>query len=134
MRSKFLPQNYDKMSNPVLWEPTSGHLLLEHLDHVVVGAGSRDLSQQTVKLGLAHEHTDVVEGSAEIVLVKLAILVDVHKLEAVLVHLQLLLGESALILTPGGRIWLNCYVTALDSASVFCENMSGRFDLATVKQ
>merc|ERR1712184_34905 len=61
----------------------TGHLLLEHLDHVVIGARSRDLSQQTVELRLAHEHTDVVEGSAEVVLVKLAILVDVHKLEAV---------------------------------------------------
>merc|ERR1712233_120026 len=87
----------------------AGHLLLEHLDHVVVGARSRDLSQQTVELGLAHEHTDVVEGSAQVVLVQLAILVDVHQLEAVLVHLQLLLGESALILTlahPGGCVVL----------------------------
>ena len=113
---------------------TSSHLLLEHLDHVVVGAGSRDLAQQAVELRLAHEDTNVVEGTTEVIFVELAILVDVHELEAVLVHLQLLLGESALILTPGGRIWLNCYVMALDSASVFCENMSGRFDLATVKQ
>jgi len=70
---------------------------LEHLDHVVVGAGSRDLAQQAVKLRLAHEDTDVVEGATQVVLVKLAILVDVHKLEAVLVHLQLLLvSESEL--------------------------------------
>ena len=99
------------MSNPVLWEPTSGHFLLEHLDHVVVGAGSRDLAQQTVELRLAHEHTDVVEGAAQVVLVQLAILVDVHQLEAVLVHLQLLLGEASLILTPASKIWFNCYVT-----------------------
>merc|ERR1712127_748150 len=77
----------------------AGHLLLEHLDHVVVGARSRDLSQQTVELRLAHEDTDVVEGTTQVVLVELAILVDVHQLEAVLVHLQLLLRESALILT-----------------------------------
>merc|ERR1711872_153761 len=76
----------------------AGHLLLEHLDHVVVGAGSRDLAKQTVELGLAHEDTDVVEGAAQVVLVQLAILVDVHQLEAVLVHLELLLGESSLIL------------------------------------
>merc|ERR1711936_9476 len=69
----------------------AGHLLLEHLDHVVVGAGSRDLAQQAVKLRLAHEDTDVVEGTTQVVLVQLAILVDVHQLEAVLVHLELLL-------------------------------------------
>merc|ERR1712071_250080 len=76
----------------------ASHLLLEHLDHVVVGAKSRDLSQQTVELGLGHEHADVVEGAAQVVLVELAILVDVHELEAVLVHLDLLIGEAALIL------------------------------------
>merc|ERR1711982_172379 len=32
----------------------TGHLLLEHLDHVVIGAGSRDLAQKTIKLRLAH--------------------------------------------------------------------------------
>merc|ERR1712128_174567 len=76
----------------------AGHLLLEHLDHVVVGAGSRDLAQQSVELRPAHEDTDVVEGSTQVIFVQLAILVDVHKLEAVLVHLQLILGEPALIL------------------------------------
>merc|ERR1712015_369910 len=30
----------------------SGHLLLEHLDHVVVGAGAADLSEKGVKLAL----------------------------------------------------------------------------------
>merc|ERR1711872_404763 len=76
----------------------SGHLLLEHVDHVLVGAGSVDLSQQTVKLALSHEDTDVVEGSAEVIFVNGAILVDVHELEAVLVHVELLLGEASLIL------------------------------------
>merc|ERR1719371_2357 len=76
----------------------AGHLLLEHLDHVVIGARSRDLAQQAVELRLAHEDTNVVEGTTEVIFVELAILVDVHELEAVLVHLQLLLGESALIL------------------------------------
>merc|ERR1712003_379202 len=72
----------------------SGHLLLEHLDHVVVGAGTSDLSEQRVELGLSHEDTDVVEGSAEVIFVQGAVLVDVHQLEAVLVHLELLLGET----------------------------------------
>merc|ERR1719384_20659 len=76
----------------------SGHLLLEHLDHVVVGAGTSDLSEQRVELGLSHEDTDVVEGSAEVILVQGAVLVDVHQLEAVLVHLELLLGETTFIL------------------------------------
>merc|ERR1711872_90873 len=76
----------------------SSHLLLEHVDHVLVGAGTVDLSQQTVKLALSHKDTDVVEGSAEVIFVNGAILVDVHELEAVLVHVELLLGEASLIL------------------------------------
>merc|ERR1712127_406827 len=76
----------------------ASHLLLEHLGHVLAGAGAGDLSQQTVELGLGHEHANVVEGAAQVVLVELAILVDVHELEAVLVHLDLLIGEAALIL------------------------------------
>merc|ERR1719499_2036355 len=76
----------------------SGHLLLEHLDHVVVGAGTSNLSEQRVELGLSHEDTDVVEGSAEIIFVQGTVLVDVHQLEAVLVHLELLLGETTFIL------------------------------------
>merc|ERR1712218_280260 len=77
----------------------SGHLLLEHLDHVVVGAGTSNLSQQGVELGLGHEDTDVVEGSTEIIFVQGTVLVDVHQLEAVLVHLELLLGEATFILS-----------------------------------
>merc|ERR1711937_919382 len=76
----------------------SGHLLLEHLDHVVVGAGTANLSEERVKLGLSHEDTDVVEGSTEIIFVQGTVLVDVHQLEAVLVHLELLLGETTFIL------------------------------------
>merc|ERR1712071_473006 len=37
----------------------ASHLLLEHLGHVLAGAGAGDLSQQTVELRLGHEHTDV---------------------------------------------------------------------------
>merc|ERR1712047_66154 len=74
----------------------SGHLLL---DHLVVGAGTTDLAEQAVELRLGHEDTDVVEGSAEVIFVKGAVLVDVHQLEAVLVHLELLLGEASLILS-----------------------------------
>merc|ERR1712053_45792 len=76
----------------------SGHLLLEHLDHVVVGAGAADLSEKGVKLTLGHQHTDVVESSTEVIFVQGTVLVDVHQLEAVLVHLELLLGESSFIL------------------------------------
>merc|ERR1719357_234805 len=77
----------------------SSHLLLEHLDHVVVGAGTSNLTKKTIKLSLAHQDTNIVKGTAEVIFVKGAILVDVHKLEAVLVHLQLVLGEPALILS-----------------------------------
>merc|ERR1711923_260195 len=76
----------------------SGHLLLEHLNHVVVGAGTSNLAKETVKLSLAHEDTNVVKSTTEVIFVKLAILVDVHELEAVLVHLELVLGEPSLIL------------------------------------
>merc|ERR550519_144125 len=77
----------------------SGHLLLEHLDHVVIGAGTSDLSKKSIKLTFTHEDTNVVKSTTEVIFVKLAILVDVHKLEAILVHLQLVLREPAFILT-----------------------------------
>merc|ERR1711919_24758 len=77
----------------------SGHLLLEHLDHVVVGAGTANLSEERVELRLSHQDSDVVEGSTEVIFVKGAILVDVHQLEAVLVHLELLLREPSFILS-----------------------------------
>merc|ERR1719186_1677072 len=77
----------------------SSHLLLEHLDHVVIGAGTSNLAKETIKLSLAHEDTNVVKSTTKVIFVKLAILVDVHKLEEVLVHLQLVLGEPALILS-----------------------------------
>merc|ERR1712111_107410 len=76
----------------------SGHLLLEHLDHVLVGAGTTNLTKKTVELRLGHEDTNVVEGSTEIIFVQGTVLVDVHQLEAVLVHLELLLGETSFIL------------------------------------
>merc|ERR1712012_850720 len=76
----------------------SSHLLLEHLDHVVVSAGTSNLTKKVIKLGFSHQDTNVVESSAKIILVNGSILVDVHQLEAVLVHLKLLLRE-ALILT-----------------------------------
>merc|ERR1711983_701809 len=63
------------------------------LDHVLVGAGTTNLTKKGVKLGLGHEDTNVVEGSTEVIFVKGTVLVDVHQLEAVLVHLELLLGE-----------------------------------------
>ena len=47
---------------------TSGHLGLEHLDHVVEVAGATDLAQHVVELTLGHELADVVEGSSEVVL------------------------------------------------------------------
>jgi hypothetical protein len=47
---------------------TSGHLGLEHLDHVVEVARASHLGQHVVELGLGHELADVVEGGAEVVL------------------------------------------------------------------
>merc|ERR1719384_2707336 len=77
----------------------SGHLLLEHLDHVLVGAGTTNLTKKTVELGLGHEDTNVVKSSTEIIFVQGTVLVDVHQLEAVLVHLDLLLREASFILS-----------------------------------
>merc|ERR1719474_66722 len=77
----------------------SSHLLLEHLDHVVIGAGTSNLTKKTIKFSLTHEDTNVVKSTTEVVFVNGTILVDVHKLEAVLVHLELLLGEAAFILS-----------------------------------
>merc|ERR1719150_1966377 len=76
----------------------SGHLALEHVDHALEGAGTADLSHQIVQLRLRHEDSNIIEGSTEIILVQGAVLVDVHQLETVLVHLDLLLGESSLFI------------------------------------
>merc|ERR1712183_910646 len=76
----------------------SSHLFLEHLNHVIEGAGSRVLSKKAIKLTLRHQHTNVVEGTAKVIFVDGAVLVDVHELEAIFVHLDLFSGETALIL------------------------------------
>merc|ERR1719347_429176 len=76
----------------------SGQLALEHVDHALEGAGSTDLSHEIVQLRLGHENTNVVEGATQVILVQGAVLVDVHQLEAVLVHLDLLLGEASLFI------------------------------------
>merc|ERR1719244_2177488 len=55
----------------------SSHLLLEHLDHVVIGAGTSNLTKETIKFSLAHQDTNIVKGTAEVIFVKGAILVDV---------------------------------------------------------
>merc|ERR1712005_28712 len=77
----------------------SGHLLLEHVDHAHDVAGSSDLSHQLIELTLRHEDTNVVKSSTEIIFVQGTVLVDVHQLEAVLVHLDLLLREASFILS-----------------------------------
>merc|ERR1711910_140995 len=59
-------------------EAYPSHLLLEHSDHVLEGAGTRDLAKESIKLSLAHENTDIVKSTTEIIFVELAILVDVH--------------------------------------------------------
>merc|ERR1711955_184852 len=77
----------------------SGHLLLEHVDHAHHVAGSTDLSHQLIELTLRHEDTNVVKSSTEVIFVQGTVLVDVHQLEAVLVHLDLLLREATFILS-----------------------------------
>merc|ERR1740129_2349882 len=76
---------------------SSGQLLLEHVNHAHHVAGTANLSHEVIKLTLSHEDSDVVKSSTKVVLVQGAVLVDVHQLEAVLVHLDLLLGEASLI-------------------------------------
>merc|ERR1712121_401172 len=94
----FIIVSLESLDNQVIWVVTlSCHLVCEHLDHVVTGAGSTDLTQESVQLTLRHQDTNIVEGTAQVVLVQDSVLVDVHELEAVLVHLDLLSGESALI-------------------------------------
>merc|ERR1719379_1143202 len=76
---------------------SAGHLVLEHVDHGVEGACAADLAEHVVELALGHELADVVEGGTDVVLGDGAVLVDVHQLEALLVHLKLLGREAALI-------------------------------------
>ena len=54
---------------------TSGHLSLEHLDHVVEAARAADLSEHVVELLLGHQLADVVESGAEVVLGDGAVLI-----------------------------------------------------------
>ena len=77
----------------------SSHLLPEHPNHVVIGAGTSDLTKETIKFSLTHENTNVVKSTTEVIFVNGTILVDVHKLKAVLVHLELLLREATFILS-----------------------------------
>merc|ERR1711989_150548 len=94
----FIIVSLESLDNQVIWVVTlSCHLVCEHLDHVVTGAGSTDLTQESIQLTLRHQDTNIVEGTAQVVLVQDSVLVDVHELEAVLVHLDLLSGETALI-------------------------------------
>ena len=46
----------------------SSHLLLEHPDHVVIGAGTSDLTKETIKFSLTHEDTNVVKSTTEVIL------------------------------------------------------------------
>merc|ERR1711955_4424 len=77
----------------------TSHLLLEHVDHASDIAGTSNLSHEVIKLRLGHEDTNIVKSSTEVILVQGTVLVDVHQLEAVLVHLDLLLREASFILS-----------------------------------
>merc|ERR1719284_1367514 len=90
---------HESLENEVIRIVTiSSQLLLEHVDHALNGAGASNLSHEVIKLRLRHEDTNVVKSSTEVILVQGTILVDVHQLETVLVHLDLLLGEASLSL------------------------------------
>merc|ERR1719420_1489111 len=67
---------------------TSSHLGGEHLDHVVIVAGSSHLGQHRVELFVHHQSTHVVEGSSQVILVDDTVLVNVHQSEAFFVHLK----------------------------------------------
>merc|ERR1711899_160089 len=49
---------------------STGHLFLEHLDHVVEVAGTSNFSQHGVEFRLVHELANIVEGSTKIGFVK----------------------------------------------------------------
>ena len=76
---------------------TTSHLLLEHFDHGIEGAGATNFTQHGVQFGLVHELTDIVKSGTEVVLAQGTVLVDVHKLETFLVHVNLLLREAAIV-------------------------------------
>merc|ERR1711862_190507 len=90
----------------------TNHLLLEHVDHASDIAGASNLSHEVIKFRLGHEDTNVVKSSTEVILVQGTILVDVHQLEAVLVHLDLIFGESssfAFILSLAHLVRVSCF-------------------------
>merc|ERR1712228_642263 len=107
----FLVVSLESLDNEVIRVISiSSHLLLEHLDHVVIGAGTSNLTKKTIKFSLSHEDTNVVKGTTEVIFVNGTILIDVHKLEAVLVHLELLLGEAAFILSLAHLCYELCFL------------------------
>ena len=91
---KGLVLNHQKGCNQLL---TTSHLLLEHFDHGIEGAGATNFTQHGVQFGLVHELTDIVKSGTEVVLAQGTVLVDVHKLETFLVHVNLLLREAAIV-------------------------------------
>ena len=94
----------------------AGHLAFEAAQHVLKVARPADLGEHGVQLGIVHQGTfqvttphlinslspkfrdrltDIIEGGSEIGLVDDAILVDVHKFEALLVSGDLFIAEGA---------------------------------------
>merc|ERR1711983_305495 len=66
----------------------------------------------SIKFRFGHEDTNVVKSSTEVILVQGTVLVDVHQLEAVLVHLDLIFGESssfAFILSLAHLVCVSCF-------------------------
>merc|ERR1719210_1475968 len=104
---------HESLENEVIRIVTiTSHLLLEHVDHASDIAGTSNPSHKVIKLRLGHEDTNVVKSSTEVILVQSTVLVDVHQLEAVLVHLDLLLGESssfAFILSLAHLVCVSCF-------------------------
>merc|ERR1712029_1211383 len=87
---------HESLENELIGIATiTSHLLLEHVDHASDIAGASNLSHEVIKFRLGHEDANVVKSSTEVILVQGTVLVDVHQLETVLVHLDLVFGESS---------------------------------------
>merc|ERR1712242_88707 len=77
----------------------SSHLLLEHVNHGLECACTSNFSQHVVQFTFRHKFTNVVKSTTDIILGDGTVFVDIHEFEALLVHVELLLGEAPSILS-----------------------------------
>merc|ERR1719461_1305505 len=66
----------------------TSHLSFKHLDHVIIVAGTSNLSQHSIELIVHNQTTNIVKSCSQVCFVDNSVLVDVHETEAFFVHFE----------------------------------------------